>query len=79
MQESTLTQIQEWTNMIIKKFNIILQKEVQMDIPITEAEMERIQQGELIQRVVPHLSSDQREFIISGMLPGQWEEMFPDE
>ena len=67
------------TNMIIKKFNIILQKEVQMDIPITEAEMERIQQGELIQRVVPHLSSDQREFIISGMLPGQWEEMFPDE
>jgi len=65
--------------MIIKKFNIILQKEVQMDIPITEAEMERIQQGELIQRVVPHLSSDQREFIISGLLPGQWEEMFPDE
>ena len=65
--------------MIIKKFNIILQKEVQMDIPITEAEMERIQQGEYIQRVVPHLSSDQREFIISGMLPGQWEEMFPEE
>lgn len=65
--------------MIIKKFNIILQKEVQLDIPITEAELERIQNGELIQNVVPHLSSDEREFIISGILPGQWDEMFGDE
>lgn len=65
--------------MIVKRYNIILGREVQMDIPLTDSEARRINEGrENIQNIVPHLSVDQREFLISGLLPEQWDEVFPE-
>ena len=32
-----------------------------------------------IQNLFPHLTADQREFMISGMYPGEWEELFKEE
>lgn len=65
--------------MKIRRYNIILKKVIEMEIPITPEELERIERKEdHIQRIVPHLSADHREFILSGLLPEQWDEMFPD-
>ena len=45
----------------------------EMDIPLTEADQARLASGESVQKVVPHLSADQREFLISGITPAEWE------
>lgn len=42
------------------------------DINITEEQLNRFQNGELIQRVAPHLSADDREFLISGISSDEW-------
>lgn len=31
--------------------------------------------GELIQNVMPELTDDEREFLVSGMTPEEWDEM----
>lgn len=33
--------------------------------------------GELIQRALPHMHKDDREFLISGTSPAGWEKLFP--
>ena len=37
------------------------------------------QQGEVIQRAMPSLSKDDREFLISGISPKGWKQAFGDE
>lgn len=50
-----------------------------LNIPVTQAELDRWQDGELIQNAMPHLSAEQREFLISGLAPGEFASMFGDE
>jgi hypothetical protein len=38
---------------------------------------EAYQQGKLVQEAFPFLSPDQREFLISGLTPEEWAEIFP--
>ena len=59
--------------MIITRRSPFSGVESQMDIPITEQELARLDRGETIQSVVPHLSADHREFLISGITPTEWE------
>ena len=48
-----------------------------MDLDITSEQFFRIESGiELIQNIVPHLSSDEREFLITGITPQEWNELF---
>lgn len=47
-----------------------------LSIPVTQTEIDRWEGGELIQNAMPHLTPDQREFLISGLYPGEFEEMF---
>ena len=37
------------------------------------------QHGSLIQDAMPHLSDDEREFIMSGITPEEWDEVFAEE
>lgn len=37
------------------------------------------QSGLLIQDVFPELSAEQREFIMSGVTPAEWEDLFSEE
>jgi hypothetical protein len=34
---------------------------------------------ELIQDFFPELTSDEREFLMTGVTPDEWNQMFPDE
>jgi hypothetical protein len=48
-----------------------------MDLDITSDQLERINlKIELIQNIVPNLSSEQREFLITGITPEEWNELF---
>lgn len=47
-----------------------------LDLPVTGEQLCRIDDGELIQAVLSHLSPEQREFLISGVTPEEWVAMF---
>jgi hypothetical protein len=44
-----------------------------MDIDVTDAQMKAWKDGELIQHVMPNLTADEREFLISGITRDVWE------
>ena len=51
-----------------------------MDIDITMEQIGMIDAGlGLIQDIIPHIPLDEREFIISGITPKEWDDMFTDE
>ena len=48
-----------------------------MDLPVTEEQMQKFENREgLIQDIFPNLTADQREFIKSGIINEEWEELF---
>lgn len=47
-----------------------------MDLPITREQLAAWVDGELIQNVMPHLTADQREFMITGITPAEWNAAF---
>ena len=42
------------------------------EIAVTEQQLEAWKQGALIQNAMPHLSPDDREFIMTGVTPEEW-------
>jgi hypothetical protein len=44
-----------------------------MDLDITEAQIEKWENGELIQNAFPNLNNDEREFLLTGMTPEEWD------
>ena len=48
------------------------------EIPVTQAELDDWASGTLIQNAMPALSADDREFLMTGATPEEWDEMFPD-
>lgn len=55
----------------------------QMELSLTHREysmgMAMWQKGEYIQRAFPTLNAEQREFVMSGITPEKWAEIFGDE
>lgn len=48
-----------------------------MKLDLTIDEMQRYVEGkEPIQNIAPHLSRDEREFLISGITPDEWNKTF---
>lgn len=50
-----------------------------LDIDVTGEQMVAWRSGELIQKVMPHLSDDDREFIMTGITPDEWDNMMGEE
>lgn len=69
------------TKMIVEKQSIVSGKVYQMDINITEEQLFNFINGRsgLAQDAFPDLSIDEREFIISGIHPDEWNELFGNE
>jgi len=61
--------------MLITKKSLITGKVRTLDIDCTVEQLLEWQGGALIQDVMPHLSLDDREFIISGTVPDEWIEV----
>lgn len=47
-----------------------------MDIDVTDVQIERWKSGTLIQNAMPNLSADEREFIMTGITPEEWQATF---
>lgn len=47
-----------------------------LEIDITSEQWDRWKAGEMIQDVCPHLSVDDREFLISGATKEEWDNLF---
>ncbi len=65
--------------MLITKVSMISGKTHTMDLPVTDEQLFRWKvNGELIQNAMPHLTSAQREFLISGSTSEEWDELFKE-
>jgi hypothetical protein len=62
--------------MKITMMSPLTRKQNTMDLPITQGQVDAWEGGELIQNAMPNLDSDQREFLISGLMKGEFEDMW---
>jgi len=62
--------------MKIKRKSPLTGKELTLDLDVTEEQMSRWMEGELSQNVFSHLTVDEREFIMTGVVPSEWEALF---
>ena len=62
--------------MEITKKSKLSGKEHTMDLDITQDQIAQWLNGELIQVAMPNLTNDEREFLISGSTPEEWDEIF---
>lgn len=65
--------------MLIRNKSILTGKTHELEIDITPEQLKRWQGGELIQNVCPHLSAEDREFLINGSTKEEWDKFFPKE
>lgn len=65
--------------MLITKTSMFSGKSHTLDLPVTEEELARWKQGELIQVVFPHLSPDDREFLMTGVTKEEWAATFSED
>jgi hypothetical protein len=59
--------------MIVKKRDPFTGQENSLDLPVNEMQMAVYRAGATSQQAFPNLTPEQREFIISGILPGNFE------
>lgn len=63
--------------MKITRKNPLSGKEISRYLPITDAQLDLWQKGGYtIQRAVPHLTPDEREFVLTGLTPQDWNSIF---
>lgn len=65
--------------MIIRKTSVFTKKEYSMDINVTPNQIARWKAGELIQRVMPHLTPGERDFLKFGSPPEEMDKLLGPE
>ena len=65
--------------MLITRKSLISGNINTMSLPITEEQYNAWEQGTLVQVAMPHLSPDEREFVMTGITPEEWAETFGEE
>lgn len=61
--------------MIVTRKNIFTGQKRSLDLDVTQEQLNRWQGGEKIQNVFPHLSVDEREFLMTGIIGEEWNEL----
>lgn len=64
--------------MIIVRVSRYTGKTREMEIPVTQEQLDLLSRGVLIQKAMPNLSPDQREFIMTGVTPDEWDKFMHD-
>ena len=64
--------------MLVTKTSPLTGEKNTMEIDVTQEQLDLWNNGMLIQEAMPHLSSDEREFILSGYTPEDWDQMYGD-
>jgi hypothetical protein len=64
--------------MQITRTSILTAKTRTMNIAVTQEQLDAWHSGKLIQDVMPHLSEDEREFIMTGITAEEWDMAFSE-
>lgn len=65
--------------MLVTRYNMITGQENSLDLDVTQDELDRWKNTRAkVQDIFPHLTADEREFLISGLLPGEYDKLFPE-
>lgn len=59
--------------MMVPKVSLLTGVTHMRDIDVTQEQLERHANGELIQEVCPDLSAEDREYLISGITQDEWQ------
>jgi hypothetical protein len=62
--------------MLIAKTSSLTSRTHEMEIDVSDKQIALWMEGALIQDVMPNLSPDEREFLMTGITPAEWNEMF---
>ena len=62
--------------MLIAKTSSLTSRTHEMEIDVSDKQLALWMEGALIQDVMPNLSPDEREFLMTGITPAEWNEMF---
>jgi len=65
--------------MLIKRQSDLSGKTRIIEIDVTQEQLDQWASGTLIQNAMPNLDDDDREFIMSGITPAEWDELFGSE
>ena len=64
--------------MMIAKTSSLSSKTHEMEIDVSDKQITLWMEGALIQDVMPNLTPEEREFLISGITPDEWNATFPE-
>ena len=62
--------------MLIAKTSSLTSRTHEMEIDVSDKQIALWMEGALIQDVMPNLTPDEREFLMTGITPAEWNEMF---
>jgi hypothetical protein len=62
--------------MLIAKTSSLTSRTHEMEIDVSDKQIALWMEGALIQDVMPDLSPDEREFLMTGITPAEWNEAF---
>ncbi len=65
--------------MLITRTSILSGKESTLDVPCDETQFKAWLGGMHIQDAMPNVSAEEREFLISGITPEEWNATFPED
>lgn len=65
--------------MLITRKSVISNNINTMDINVTIEQFNAWNAGALVQKAMPNLTADEREFIMTGITPEEWDATFGDE
>lgn len=65
--------------MLITKVSMFSGVTHTLDVPVTPEQLDSWLGGKLIQDAMPNLSPDDREFLMTGATPDEWDEMMEDD
>lgn len=64
--------------MIIQRTSILSGIAREMDLDITQEQIDQYNSGQHVQNAFPNLNEDEREFFISGITKEEWDDFFKD-
>ena len=64
--------------MLVERKSPMTGKPVTMEIDVTEEQLADWDSGMLIQKAMPNLTADEREFILTGLTAEEWDEVMSD-
>ena len=64
--------------MLITKASILSGKIKTRGIPVTQDQLDNWNSGTLIQNAMPNISPDDREFLMTGITPEEWDKTFKE-